>query len=305
MYAANQDNPWVRDTEAARWRWPGWAAALSAVGFSGAVLATFRTWGEGLQSGLLADFRGFPPSWADILASGLIQCMIFGLFLAAAWFGTRMETRRLWRRDPAAPWWPAIGLALGSGGFCAAAAIAALCGAITPEPPLAGETMPLAILLSVAIVGIQSVSEEAFFRGWLQPVLCGRWGPWIGLLVTSFLFATLHIVSNLLGGAQAQSGLAITNLFLGGLLFGLLALRSGGLFAPAAAHFAWNWSESSMLGLDPQPTGSVFHLALGGPKLWSGGTDTMNGSLASTMVLLALTSALAFWPSRRPLAAPA
>ena len=102
--------------------------------------------------------------------------------------------------------------------------------------------------------------------------------------------------------------MAFLNLFLAGMFLGLLALRTGGLVAPCAAHFAWNWCESNLFGSDPNPGsglfGAFFDLDLRGPALWSGGDDTMNGSLATTLVLGAIILSLAFgpyWLSRRTL----
>jgi hypothetical protein len=47
-----------------------------------------------------------------------------------------------------------------------------------------------------------------------------------------------------------------------------------------------------VLGLDTGPTGRLFDLRLHGQVLWSGGADTMNGSLAMTIVLVALVLTL-------------
>jgi membrane protease YdiL (CAAX protease family) len=178
-----------------------------------------------------------------------------------------------------------MGLACGSAGFCTAVLIAYLAGSVSPSAPLPSPVGALA--LGAALVMLQSIAEEAFFRGWLQPVLCANWGPWAGLLLTAAAFALLHVI------AGAHGVMAVINLFLGGLLFGLLALRTGGLLAPAAAHFAWNWSESGVLGLSPDPSGSLLALRLGGAPLWSGGPDTMNGSLATTVVLSMLVAGFA------------
>ena len=83
--------------------------------------------------------------------------------------------------------------------------------------------------------------------------------------------------------AGAHGALAVANLFLGGVLFGLLAIRTGNLYAAAAAHFAWNWTESGVFGLSEQPTGSLFRFAFTGTPLWNGGADAMNGSLAMSL----------------------
>jgi membrane protease YdiL (CAAX protease family) len=292
MYSVDPGNPWIRDVEAHRRPPRGWLAAIFAAGFSAAILLTAKTWGGTMEEGLAAALGAQPGAWADILASGALQVVIFGSFLLVAVVATRLESRPLWRWVPGAGPWLLAGLAVGSGGFAAAVAVAALAGAVIAVPPLSGPTEPVAIGLGVALVAIQSVGEEAFFRGWLQPILCMRWGAPAGLFAASALFAALHVI------AGAHGLMAVVNLFLGGLFFGLLALRTGTLVAPAAAHFAWNWTESGVLGLDPQPTGSLFDLGLAGRKMWSGGADTMNGSLATTLALVVLLAALG---SRRPL----
>jgi hypothetical protein len=253
---------------------------LAAVVFSVAVLMIFKSQAPSLAAVIGVVVGGLPAPWPDVLTSGALQAMVFGLFLVAAMIATGFEGRRLWRAGAEPLTDPVMGLACGSAGFCTAVLIAFVAGSVTTGPPLPSPVGALA--LGAALVIIQSVAEEAFFRGWLQPVLCASWGPWAGLLLTSAAFAALHII------AGAHGALAVINLFLGGMLFGLLALRTGGLLAPAAAHFAWNWSESGVLGLSPDPSGSLLTLRLSGAQLWSGGADTMNGSLATTLVLSVL-----------------
>lgn len=283
MYAANRDNPWVKDLRGTHRRWRAWFATGAAVAFSLSVLETFKSpWGVSIQQGIASMVRWAPGPWEDILSSGALQALIFGLFLAAALAATGLEGRRPWRREGISYLDIPAGLAIGGLGYCATAAIAALAGAIAPAPAVATASPLAGIAFGAGVVALQSVSEEAFFRGWLQPVLCTDWGPRVGLVVTSALFAGLHIV------AGAQGWMAVLNLFLGGLLFGLLALRTGNLLAPAAAHFAWNWTESGILGLSWDPAGSLVSLKFIGSPLWNGGPDAMNGSLATTIVLVAL-----------------
>ena len=284
MHAAGKENPWVRDALGARRRMPAWLAVAVAAGYSVGILTLFRSQAAALQQTFAGMTSGVPSPWSDILVSGALQGMVFGLFLLFALLATGWERRPLLRPGTAPVPYLALGRTCGGLGFAAAVGLAYLAGVVTPaapQQPLAG---PIAV--GAALVVAQSLAEEAFFRGWLQPIVCARWGGWIGLVVTSLLFAGLHVI------AGAQGWLAVLNLFLGGLLFGLLALRTGGLLAPAAAHFAWNWTESGVLGLVPDPAGSLVQLKLAGPVLWSGGADTMNGSLATTLVLALLTGGL-------------
>ena len=280
VYALDRTNPWTLDVLHGRRHRQAWATLLAAVVFSVTVLMIFKTQAPALLALIGGVVDGLPAPWPDVLASGALQATVFGLFLVAAMFATRLEGRRLWRAGAEPPTDTVMGLACGSTGFCTAVLIAYLAGSVTTGAPLPSPVG--ALVLGAALVVFQSVAEEAFFRGWLQPVLCASWGAWAGLLLTAAAFAMLHII------AGAHGLLAVINLFLGGMLFGLLALRTGGLLAPAAAHFAWNWSESGVLGLSPDPSGSLLTLRLGGTPLWSGGPDTMNGSFATTLVLSAL-----------------
>ena len=286
MHGVNFENPWLLSVDRAGRRLPAWAAALGSAAFAAIVLFGFKAVGGDLVGALAGLAKAAPKGWDVAIAQGLLQVLVFASFMAVAVVGMKIEGRRVLGLPGGGMPWTVAGLLIGLIGFGLSVAIAAAAGAVGvgAEAPLA----PLAVSLMVglALVAFQAVAEEVFFRAWLQPLLSVQWGPWVGLVITSALFAGLHVISGV-GGA-----LAVINLFLGGLLFGLLALRSGGLAAPAAAHFAWNWTETGGLGLDGTPTGGLISLHLQGSPLWSGGADTMNGSLATTLVLAVLVFGL-------------
>jgi membrane protease YdiL (CAAX protease family) len=149
-----------------------------------------------------------------------------------------------------------------------------------------------ALLLGSSLTLIQVAAEEVLFRGWLQPALVERIGPVAGVLTGAALFAAFHLT------AGAMGPLALANIMLGGVWFGLLAWRSGGIVAPLAAHFAWNLVEDMALGLTPNPgagpLGSLLDLDLTGGAWWGAQTDGLNASLGTTAVLLALIVPLAW-----------
>jgi membrane protease YdiL (CAAX protease family) len=184
-----------------------------------------------------------------------------------------------------------LGAAIGLGGLLAAFAYARIAGVAVPVN--AASAGAGALLLGTVATIVQTAAEEVYFRGWLQRALGDVWGPVAALLVTAIVFAGLH----LLGGARAP--LSLVNLLLGGLLFGLLAQRSGGIAASIAAHLLWNWSEQLLLGLDPNPGtgsfGALFDHDLIGAPLWGGSPEGLNASLAVTLVMAALLLPLATW----------
>ena len=73
--------------------------------------------------------------------------------------------------------------------------------------------------------------------------------------------------------------------------------------APVAAHFGWNWAETNIFGVFPNPGvdpfGSLIDFELVGAGLWGGSTEGLNASIASSFSLVALCLIVYFvrlWP---------
>lgn len=212
----------------------------------------------------------------------LLMLGVYGPLLGAAmllgrpcWLGERPS------RSGAA----AAGLA--GAGFLACVGILALAGtlALGGDQHTGLAAVP-GMILALLIIAFEVTAEEAMFRGWLQRVLVRYWGVPIGLVASAGAFTAIHLL------AGARLPLSLLNIWLAGLFFGLLALRTGGLVAPIAAHGMWNWLERSVAGLDPNPgldpAGALLDLEVIGPQLWSGGGDGINGSIAASFALAAL-----------------
>ena len=181
-----------------------------------------------------------------------------------------------------------IGVAIGFAGLTMSAVYARFAGGI-----VVGASPPFAVPMLAwgwGIVALQVIAEEVYFRGWLQPALARRWGTAAAVGAGALAFSVLHIS----GGARAP--ISLLNLFLGGLMFGLLAARGGGIAAVVGAHLAWNGSEQLVFGLDPNGTddqwlsnfGSIFDWDARGSAIWGGSPDGLNGSIGMTFALLAI-----------------
>lgn len=189
----------------------------------------------------------------------------------------------------------AVGAFVGLFGVTVSAGYAALAGALQVGAATASSAPVL--LWGAGVVLLQAGAEEIYFRGWLQPVLARAWGLPAAVVVAAVAFTLLHVV----GGARAP--LSIANLFLGGLLFGVLAGVARGITGAVAAHFAWNGAEQLVLGLDPNPGvggfGSALNFDLVGAQGWGGSEDGLNASYAMTAVLLAMLIPAAMLARRR------
>ena len=222
----------------------------------------------------------FGAQTSDPAIDTIFTLVLFGLLLAAALTGAllcKVNALKLGDRVGSST---AIGFAIGAIGVSLAAGYAWIAGTMSALPASTGVGL---LLGGTLLVIIQAGSEEVYFRGWLQPVLEQRWGTAAAIVLSAVAFSLLHII----GGAR--SPITILNLFLGGVLFGLLAARTGGIAAPAAGHIAWNGVEQLVLGLVPNPGigafGSLMDLELAGATLWGGSDEGLNASLAMTFAL--------------------
>jgi len=232
-----------------------------------------------------------PQRLSDAAIEALFTLVIFVPIIVLSLIGSAVSGSGAILAGRSAPSMALFGLVIGASGLLIAAAFAGLAGIVIPAAAATGPTW--LILGGAGLVLVQSSAEELLLRGWLQPTLERYWPGRVAILLSALWFMALH----LLGDTRAP--LTLLNLFLGGVMFGLLAHRSGGLAAPIAAHWAWNLSESLILGLDPNPGvgafGSFFDLDMVGSRFWAGAEEGLNGGAAITFVLIAILLPLSVW----------
>lgn len=252
--------------------WTDWAlAALGAfLGFGWLILG--QKIGETIEVESLGG--------AMALYYVLVFVPLLGIAALFAW----ISGVRFLRAGEAPALWLGLGLLFGAVGLGMSAAYSWLNGGLVPGPL---PSAPVAMLaLGAALTLLQVGTEELFFRGWMQPALGARSNGLVAVLLTALVFAAFHVPAGL------TSPVSVVTLLLGGILFGLLALRSGGVLAPLGAHFAWNMIEDQGLGLVPNPgsgtLGSYVDLDLLGSALWGGHEEGLNASIGTVIVLVAL-----------------
>jgi membrane protease YdiL (CAAX protease family) len=146
--------------------------------------------------------------------------------------------------------------------------------------------------------------EELLFRGYLFRRATGIAGPWPTLAVSSILFGIYHVAGSGMWGMSAFFTFSMPAL--GGILFGLAALRTGGLALPIGLHLGGNWVQANVLSFRPEVHGrmpealwtapvsrSQFH-ALTAPDL------LVHVPFITVMVLMTITMVLIFRPEGRP-----
>lgn len=96
------------------------------------------------------------------------------------------------------------------------------------------------VAIFVLLAVIAPAVEECFYRGVVQGSLVDSWGRVAGLIFAAALFALVHFQL-----------LQLPGLFIAGLLFGVLALRSGRLGPSIVAHMAFNAATVAWLVASP------------------------------------------------------
>jgi membrane protease YdiL (CAAX protease family) len=118
-------------------------------------------------------------------------------------------------------------------------------------------TLLLTILMSAAVAGI---SEEAGFRGYMQGPLERRYGPTLGIAITSFVFGLAHL-------SHGTFVPAILFDIMWGALFGLLTYLSGSILPAVVLHSSADALEF-IVGWKFPPTSPA-------PLVWVSGPDTL------------------------------
>jgi len=223
------------------------------------------------------------PYQSELGLTATVYFMIFVPMAATGMFFAHVEGFTAFRLGSAPKRWSAIGLSSGVAGLVLAVAIASFGATLVVGQ---GAVIGATIVAGSALILFQVSSEEIFFRGWLFRAIEGSAGASAAICLSALVFAGFH----LLGGTR--SALTLANLLLGGIWFGLLAWRSGGLVASLLAHFSWNATEELIAGLSPNPGtgqfGALVDLDLMGKPLWGGSEEGLNASVAMSIVLVAL-----------------
>lgn len=229
------------------------------------------------------------PNSSPGTAQALFDLLVFGPLFALAIVLGKLTRQPVMRAGNRPLQWTLAGLACGTLAILSTIGLAWLSGglrlALHPVP-----VVPAWIVLGIGLTILQAGAEEVLFRGWLQPALIAQIGRSWGVLAGAVIFSGFHAL------AATNNPMSLANLVLGGLWFGLLALRSRGILAPLAAHFAYNVIEDCGFGLVPNggangwvsPLGALHDLDLIGAPLWGSSAEGLNASIGTTAALVAV-----------------
>jgi membrane protease YdiL (CAAX protease family) len=152
------------------------------------------------------------------------------------------------------------------------------------------------LLISVAV----AFYEELAFRGYILQNLRADWGVIVALVVSSLLFGVFH------GLNPNATLLALSNIFLAGVLLAACYLATRSLWLAMAFHFSWNFVQGPLLsfplsGLD---TPGLLVTRIEGNPLVTGGAFGPEGGLLGSGVMCLGLLLLWVWHRRSTKRAP-
>ncbi|MDQ3801696.1 MAG: CPBP family intramembrane metalloprotease, partial [Acidobacteriota bacterium] len=193
------------------------------------------------------------------------------------------------------------GCVLGAASLGFASLLAAIFGGVDFRfNETAGATpiiLTLGVSLALFIAG--AIFEEAFFRGYMLQTLARAKLFWVGLIITSFLFASAH------NDNPSANFLSWLNTFIAGVWFAVAYYKTRNLWFPFGLHLMWNWFQGAILGINvsglqriaPAP---VLQASDAGPDWLTGGEYGLEGGVACTIALIFSTALIYFLPLLKP-----
>lgn len=137
---------------------------------------------------------------------------------------------------------------------------------------------------------LQGAMEEILCRGVVQQLLLKKTSVPIAFGVSAALFTIPHL-GNMAGGAPAIVAVAVINLILISLIFSMITLRTGSIWAACGLHSIWNYILYSIMGLNlsgkDEVVAAVFDMSSIGENVLNGGAYGIEAGIITTVVLSA------------------
>lgn len=139
-------------------------------------------------------------------------------------------------------------------------------------------------LLSFIVTGF---FEETIFRGYLVGSIMKLANKYLALILVAMPFSIAHFVN----GINTFSLIPTLNIFLAGILLGVVYIHTNRLWFPIAIHFIWNFLLGPVCGSPvsgvPQEH-SIIEIDMVGSSYLTGGDFGFEGSVIMTVLIIIL-----------------
>ena len=172
------------------------------------------------------------------------------------------------------------GLLFGTIAISVVAIILLLMGNVRLVNSLSKPQLSVALLEGLILFIFVGFGEEILGRAYIMSVLKQTRNKWFVLIISSVIFAILHL------GNNGISILAFINLFLVGLLFGYMFMKSKNIWMPIGYHITWNYFQGYIWGFQVSgiTTSGLYKIENINNNIINGGLFGPEGGLIVTIV---------------------
>lgn len=193
------------------------------------------------------------------------------------------------------------GLLIGAGSLAFAVLIAVIFGGygFRVNESAGGTAILLTLGASFIVFALGAAFEEALVRGYIFQTLTRADLAWFAVALTSLFFAAGHL------GNPGSNYFSTVNTALAGIWLGLAYLKTRTLWLVFGIHFAWNWVQGAIFGIEVSgltdiTTAPVLREIDAGSHFFSGGVYGIEGGVACTISLLCSIAFIYFVPFSKP-----
>lgn len=137
-----------------------------------------------------------------------------------------------------------VGLALGAVTMSIAAIVIIAIGDVYVINKISKPEISMSLLYGLIIFIFVGFGEEILSRGYIMSVLKQTRNKWIVLIGPALIFAALHL------GNPGIDILSFINLFLVGVLFAYMFMKSKNIWMPIGYHITWNYFQGYIWGFE-------------------------------------------------------
>ncbi len=154
-------------------------------------------------------------------------------------------------------------------------------GNISLATPLFKPVLSINIFTGFIFFIVVGLAEEIFSRGYCMMVLMQTGNRWIAMIVSSIIFSLLH------GSNPNVTLLGLVNIFLVGLLFAYMFVKTGNIWMPIGYHITWNYFQGNIFGFPVSGTTrqGVYSIEVVKENILTGGLFGPEGGILTTIIL--------------------
>lgn len=176
----------------------------------------------------------------------------------------------------------ASGLVLGAVLMTLIFVILLISGQVSLANPLSAPVFSHFLWSGLLLYIVVGFAEEIFFRGYCMNALQQMGMTRMTVIISALLFSMVH------GTNIHASVVGLANIFIVGLLFALMFVKTGNLWMPIGFHITWNYFQGNIFGfpVSGQAPHGIYNIDSMESALWTGGAFGPEGGLLGTILLI-------------------